>query len=131
MNLHASIAYKHWSSLKGHPNYILVISKWPYRWVLRLGLGLQLKLPKSFMGYIKMNLNIGITFRANYSYNFVIHAHVFIFNIYKIGFNFLNNSIKFVTKHKRRYVFYHLVMSSSWVFSLYIYILTLHCFTYA
>jgi hypothetical protein len=25
MNLHASIAYKLWFSLKGHPNYILVI----------------------------------------------------------------------------------------------------------
>jgi len=27
MNLHASIAYRFWFSLKGHPNYILVILK--------------------------------------------------------------------------------------------------------
>jgi hypothetical protein len=27
MNLHASIAYRLWSSFKGHPNYILVILK--------------------------------------------------------------------------------------------------------
>jgi hypothetical protein len=63
MNLHVGIAYKLWFSLKGHLNYILVILKWPYMWVLHLGLGLHLRLPKSPKGYIKMNLNIGIAFK--------------------------------------------------------------------
>jgi hypothetical protein len=27
MNLHVGIAYKLWFSLKGHPNYIMIISK--------------------------------------------------------------------------------------------------------
>jgi len=63
MNSHAGIAYKLWFSLKGHPNYTFVISKWPYMWVLHLGLGLHLKLPKSFKGYIQTNLNMGISFR--------------------------------------------------------------------
>jgi hypothetical protein len=31
MNLHVSIAYKLWFSLKGHSNYILVISKLWYK----------------------------------------------------------------------------------------------------
>jgi hypothetical protein len=39
-------------------------------WVLHLELGLQLKLLESPMGYIEMNLNMGITFKARYSYNF-------------------------------------------------------------
>jgi hypothetical protein len=63
MNLHVSIVYKLWFSLKGHPNYILVISKWPNMWVLHLRLGLHLRLFKSLKGYIETNLNIGITFR--------------------------------------------------------------------
>jgi len=79
MNLHANIAYRLWFSLKGQPNYILVISKWPYMWVLHLGLGLHLKLFKSPMSYIKTNLNMGTVFKARYSYNFAILAHVFIF----------------------------------------------------
>ncbi len=62
MNLHASITYKFWFSLKGHPNYILVISKWPYMWVLHLGFGLHLMLPKPPKGHIKTNLNMGIAF---------------------------------------------------------------------
>jgi hypothetical protein len=62
MNLHVSITYKHWFSLKGHPNYILVISKWADMWVLRLGLGLHLRLFKSLKGYIETNLNMGIAF---------------------------------------------------------------------
>jgi hypothetical protein len=61
MNSHVGIAYKFWFSLKGHPNYILVILKWPYMWVLHLGLGLH-HLPKSLKGYIKTNVNMGITF---------------------------------------------------------------------
>jgi hypothetical protein len=32
-------------------------------WVLHLGLGLHLKLPKSPKGYIKTNLNMGIAFK--------------------------------------------------------------------
>ncbi len=32
-------------------------------WVLHLGFGLHFKLPKSFKGYIEMNLNMGIAFR--------------------------------------------------------------------
>jgi hypothetical protein len=118
MNLHASIAYKFWFSFNGHTNYILVISKWPYMWVLHLKLGLHLKSPKSLMGYIGTNLNIGIAFSVKHSYNFVIPTHVFIFTNYKFGLNFLNNYIKFVTKHKSRYVSYHLIISSSWVLSL-------------
>jgi len=92
MNLHVNIAYRFWFSFKGHPNYILVISKWPYMWVLRLRLGfvfwvlgLQLKLSKSPMGYIEMNLNMGITFRAKYSYNFALPTHVLIFTNYKFN----------------------------------------------
>jgi hypothetical protein len=91
MNLHASIAYRLWSSFKGHPNYILVILKWPYMWVLHLGLGLQFKLLKSPMGYIEMNLKMGITIRARYSYNFALPTHILIFTNYKFGLNFLNN----------------------------------------
>jgi hypothetical protein len=79
MNLHASIAYRFWSSFKGHPNYILIILKWVYMSVLHLRLGLHLKLPKSPMGYIKTDSNMGITFRVRYSYNFAIPAHVLIF----------------------------------------------------
>jgi len=63
MNSHVSIAYKFWFSLKGHPNYILVISKWPHMWVLHLRLGLHLRLPKSPKGYTQTNLNMGIAFR--------------------------------------------------------------------
>jgi len=79
MNLHASIAYRFWFSLKGYPNYTLVISKWPYMWVLHLGLGLHLRLYKSHMGYIETNLNTSSAFKARYSYNFAIPTHVFIF----------------------------------------------------
>jgi len=32
-------------------------------WVLHLGLGIHLKLPKSFKGYIETNLNMSIAFR--------------------------------------------------------------------
>jgi hypothetical protein len=46
--------------------------------VLYLGLGLHLRLPKSPMGYIEMNLNIGITFRARYSYN-LQYLHMYLF----------------------------------------------------
>ncbi len=60
-------------------------------WVLCLRLGLHLKLLKSPMGYIKMNLNVGIAFRAKYSYNFAIFAHIFIFINYTFDLNFLNN----------------------------------------
>jgi hypothetical protein len=63
MNLHVGIANKLWVSLKGHSNYILVISKWLYMWELHLGLGLHFRLPKSPNGYIETNLNTGITFR--------------------------------------------------------------------
>jgi hypothetical protein len=63
MNLHACIAYKFWFSLKGHPNYILVILKWHYMWVLHIGSSLHLRLPKSPKGYIERNLNMGIAFR--------------------------------------------------------------------
>jgi hypothetical protein len=63
MNLHVDIAYKLWFSLKGHSNYILVISKWPYMWELHLGLGLHLRLPKSPNGYIETNLNTSIAFK--------------------------------------------------------------------
>ncbi len=44
-------------------------------WVLHLGLGLHLMLLKSPMGYIETNLNMSITFRATYSYNFAIPTH--------------------------------------------------------
>jgi len=63
MNSHAGITNKLWFSLKGHPNYILVISKSPYMWVLHLRLGLHFRLSKSPKGYIKTNLNMDITFR--------------------------------------------------------------------
>jgi len=65
--------------IQRHPNYILGILKQPYMWVLHLRLGLHLKLLKSFMGYFEMNLNMAIAFRARYSYNFAIHAHVLTF----------------------------------------------------
>jgi hypothetical protein len=48
-------------------------------WVLRLRLGLQLRLPKSFMGYIKMNLNMGITFRATF-YTILQYMHMYLFS---------------------------------------------------
>ncbi len=32
-------------------------------WVLHLGLGLHIKVPKSLEGYIKTNLNMGIAFK--------------------------------------------------------------------
>jgi hypothetical protein len=35
------------------------------------------RLPKSLMGYIKMNLNMGITFRVKYSYNFTLLTPLF------------------------------------------------------
>jgi len=66
-------------SLKGHLHYILVISKWPYMWALHLRLGLHLRLLKSHMGDIKMNLNMGIGLSARYLYNFAILAHILIF----------------------------------------------------
>ncbi len=47
--------------------------------VLYLGLGVHLKLPNSPMGYMETNLNMGIAFRARYSYNFAIFAHILIF----------------------------------------------------
>jgi hypothetical protein len=53
--------------------------KWPYMWVLLLGLGLHLRLLESPMGYIETNLNMGIAFKARYSYNFAIPTHIFIF----------------------------------------------------
>jgi len=58
MNLHASITYRPWSLFKGHPNYILLILKWFYMWVLHSKLGLHLKLFKSPMGYIKTDSNM-------------------------------------------------------------------------
>jgi hypothetical protein len=48
-------------------------------WVLNLELGLHLRLPKSPMGYLEANLNMGIAFRARYSYNFAILVHIFTF----------------------------------------------------
>ncbi len=63
MNLHVNVAYKLGFSLKGHPNYILVILKSPYMWVLHLKLGLHLKLSKSLKGYIETNLNMGSAFK--------------------------------------------------------------------
>ncbi len=61
-------------------------------WVLCLKSNMHLfKLHKSPMGYIETNLNMGTTFRARYSYNFVIPTHVFIFTNSKFGLNFLNN----------------------------------------
>ncbi len=48
-------------------------------WVLHLKLGLHLKLPKSPMGYIKMNLNMGIAFMTKYSYKFIKPTHILIF----------------------------------------------------
>ncbi len=88
MNLHVNIAYRLWFSLKSHPNYILVILKWPYTWVLHLKSGLHLMLSKSPMGYIKTNLNMGIAFKARYSHNFAKLAHVLIFTNKKFGLNF-------------------------------------------
>jgi hypothetical protein len=93
MNSHVGIEYKFWFSLKGHPNYIVVISKRPDMWVFHLGLGLHLRLLKSPMGYIETNLNMDIAFMA-YLLPFG--------NIFKLGFSF----------------------------SLKIYKMTLHCFTY-
>jgi hypothetical protein len=72
MNSYASIAYKFWFSLKGHPNYILIILKWPYMWVLHLRLGLHLKLPKSLKGYIKTNLNMGIALMKHKKYIYIL-----------------------------------------------------------
>jgi hypothetical protein len=47
-------------------------------WVLHLGLGLHLRLLKSPMGYNETNLNMGIAFKARYSYNFAIpHTYLF------------------------------------------------------
>jgi hypothetical protein len=48
-------------------------------WVLHVGLGLHLRLPKSLMSYVEKNLNMGITFKAKYSYNFAIPTHILIF----------------------------------------------------
>ncbi len=48
-------------------------------WVLRLKLGFHLRLPKSPMGYLEANLNMGIAFKARYSYNFSMHAHILTF----------------------------------------------------
>ncbi len=87
MNSHASIAYKFWFSLKGHPNYILIILKCPYTWVLHLGLGLHFKLPKSCKGYIETNLNMGIAFRE------IQKKSIPFGNISKLG-SFIFNKIK-------------------------------------
>ncbi len=46
---------------------------------IAFGLGLQVRLLKSPMGYIEMNLNMNITFKVKYSYNFAIPTHVLIF----------------------------------------------------
>jgi hypothetical protein len=48
-------------------------------WVLHLGLIIHLQLFKSLMAYIETNLNMGITFRARYSYNLAIPTHILIF----------------------------------------------------
>jgi hypothetical protein len=48
-------------------------------WVLHLGFGLHFRLPKSPMGYIETNLNMGIAFKTRYLYNFAIPTHVLIF----------------------------------------------------
>ncbi len=48
-------------------------------WVLHLRLSLHFELHKSTMGYIKINFNMGIAFKAKYSYNFATLAHVLIF----------------------------------------------------
>ncbi len=53
MNLHACIAFK-------------------------VALSLQV-LPKSPMGYFRMNLNMAVTFRVRVSYNFAISTHIFTF----------------------------------------------------
>jgi hypothetical protein len=58
-------------------------------WVLHLRMGFHLKLPKSPMGYIKTNLNMGIVFRVSYSYNFA-PTHILIFTNYKFDHSFLN-----------------------------------------
>jgi hypothetical protein len=76
--------------------------------------GLSFKvLPKSPMSYFEMNLNMAIAFKVRVSYNFAISTHVLTFTNSKLDLNFLNNEIKFVTKHKVRYVSYHLLISSS------------------
>ncbi len=48
-------------------------------WAVHLKIGLHHSLFKSPMGYIETNLNMGIAFKARYSYNFAIPAHVLIF----------------------------------------------------
>ncbi len=63
------------------------------------------------MGYFEMNYDIAIAFVNKVSYNFAIFTHVIIFINYKYSLNFINNEIKFVTKHKRSYVSCHLLIS--------------------
>jgi len=72
MNSYANIAYKLWFSLKGHPNYILVIWKWLDMWVLHLGLGLHLRLPKSPPRLYWNDLNMGIAFRETQIYIYLL-----------------------------------------------------------
>ncbi len=64
-------------SLKGHPNYILVISKWLDMWVLHLELGLHLKLPKSPKDYFETNLNMGIAFKETQKVYLLLFGNIF------------------------------------------------------
>jgi hypothetical protein len=80
VNLHANIAYRFWSPLKGHPNYMLVIFKMTFHVGIAFRLGLHLKLLKSPMGYIETNSNMGIAFRVRHSYNFVTIPTTYLFS---------------------------------------------------
>ncbi len=51
-------------------------------WVLHLGLGLHLKLPKSPKGYIETNLNMGITFRETQKKVYILPFG----NIFKLSY---------------------------------------------
>ncbi len=62
MNLHVGITSRPWFSIF-YTNYILVIAKGFYMWVLHLRLVLYLRLPKSHMDYFRMNLHVGIASR--------------------------------------------------------------------
>jgi hypothetical protein len=48
-------------------------------WVLHLGLGLHLKLPKSPMGYIEMNLNMGVNLGLNI-HIILQYPHMYLFS---------------------------------------------------
>jgi hypothetical protein len=78
MKLHASIASRPWSSLKGTKLHIRYFNA-----TLHVGIAFKvghlLKMPKSPMGYFETNLNMAIAFRARYSYNFAIPTHIFTF----------------------------------------------------